>query len=288
MKTVVFATLCLLASLNLSAQTLQAFEIYTSKGKATTFEKMMKDVAKADVVFFGELHDNSINHWLELQVTKDLFKEHGQDLVIAMEMFEADDQLVLDEYVTGLIEERHLLKEAKVWDNYKTDYKPLVELAKTNHLKVVASNIPRRYANLVYRKGYEALKELPDEAKKYIAPLPFEIDLSLPGYQEMIQSMGGHGAPGSAENLASSQASKDATMAWFVSRQNKARVIHFNGSYHSKNDEGILWYLRQYNKKASIATIHCVEQEDITNLAEGNFGAADFVIVIPSDMTKTY
>jgi uncharacterized iron-regulated protein len=287
MKTLLFSSLFLVTHC-LFAQSPQAFEIYNSKGKQVAYEKMLKDVSRADVVFFGELHDNSINHWLELQVTKGLYAEHGKDLVVAMEMFEADDQLVLDEFMSGLIEERHLLKEAKMWDNYKTDYKPIVEFAKEHQLKVVASNIPRRYANLVYRKGPDALNNLPDEAKKYIAPLPLEIDLNLPGYQEMIESMGGHGAPGSAENLASSQASKDATMGWFISKESKSKVIHFNGSYHSKNGEGIIWYLNKYKRKASVATIHCVEQENIGELAEGNVGAADFIIVIPSDMTKTY
>lgn len=272
----------------LFAQSPQAFEIYNSKGKQVDFGKMLKEVSRADVVFFGELHDNSINHWLELQVTKGLYAEHGKDLVVAMEMFEADDQLVLDEFMTGLIEERHLLQEAKMWDNYKTDYKPIVDFAKENQLKLVASNIPRRYANLVYRKGSTALADLPEEAKKWMAPIPFEIDLSLPGYQEMITSMGGHGAPGSAENLASSQASKDATMAWFIAQTLPGHVLHFNGSYHSKNNEGIIWYLKKMHPDLNIATIHCVEQVSTDHVESEHEGAANFIIVIPSDMTKTY
>ncbi len=287
MKILTFFTLLLLSTATIAQEAIP-YQIFTGKGKPTTYAKMINGVAKADVVFFGELHDNSINHWLELQVTKDLFKEHGSQLAVAMEMFEADDQLVLNEYLSGLIEERHLLKEAKIWDNYKTDYKPIVEFAKSNGLKVTASNIPRRYANLVYRRGISALNDLAKEGKASIAPLPFEVDLNLPGYQEMIASMAGHGGPGGAENLASSQASKDATMAWFISQTLPAKVIHFNGSFHSKNGEGILWYLNKYSKKASTATIHCLLQENIEVLDTANLGLADFIIVIPSDMTKTY
>jgi len=270
------------------AQNPEAYKLFSSSGKPVSYGKMMSEIADADVVFFGELHNNSINHWLELQVAKDLFKIHGSSLVFAMEMFETDDQFVLNEYLGGLIEERHFLKEAKIWDNYSTDYKPIVELAKENKLKVIASNIPRRYANLVYRKGIAALDSLPAEAQQWIAPLPFEIDLTLPGYMEMIASMGGHGAAGSAENLARSQASKDATMAYFIGKSLPGKVLHINGAYHSKNGEGILWYLRKNYPDIKIATLHCVEQENMEQLDEQHRQAADFIIIVPSDMTKTY
>jgi hypothetical protein len=103
-------------------------------------------------------------------------------------MFEADDQIVLDEYLSGIIEERYLLSEAKVWDNYKNDYKPLVEFAKEKKLRAITINVPRRYANLVYRKGIESLNVLPEHARQFIAPLPIEIDLELPYYKNMIQT----------------------------------------------------------------------------------------------------
>jgi len=270
------------------AQNPEAYKVFTLSGKASSYEKMINEVAKADVVFFGELHNNAIAHWLELLLAKDLFKVHGSNLVLGMEMFETDNQLVLNEYLGGLIEERHFLKEAKIWDNYSTDYKPIVELAKANKLKVLASNIPRRYASLVYRKGIAGLDSLPAEARQWMPPLPFEIDLALPGYQEMITSMGGHGAPGSAENLAKSQASKDATMAHFIGKNLPGKVLHFNGAYHSKNGEGILWYLRKSYPDMKFATIHCVEQENLDQLDELHRQSADFIIVIPSDMTKTY
>jgi uncharacterized iron-regulated protein len=278
----------LFMSASVFAQDRPAYRLFTKEGKAIDFEKMMREISKADVVLFGELHDNSIDHWLELQVAKDLVA-HNNNLVLAMEMFEADDQIVLNEYLNGTIDERSLLNEAKVWDNYKNDYKPLIDLAKEKKLSVIASNIPRRYASLVYKKGIESLTSLPDEAKQWIAPLPVEINLELPGYKEMM-SMGSHGSPsaGGAENMAKSQAMKDATMAHFILKNRKGIVLHFNGAYHSQNYEGINWYLKKGDPQIKIATIHSVEQDSLEKLEDANRNTADFIICIPKDMTKTY
>lgn len=276
----------LLLASSVIAQDKPAYKIFTKEGKAVTYDKMIKDVSKNDIVLFGELHDNAIDHWLELQVTKDIYSIQP-DLALGFEMFEADDQIVLNEYLNGTIEERHLLNEAKVWDNYKNDYKPLVEFAKEKKLPAIASNIPRRYANLVYRKGIESLQTLPDEAKQWIAPLPMDIDLNLPGYKGMM-SMGGHQPNGSGENTAKSQAAKDATMAYFILRNKKTITLHFNGAYHSQNFEGINWYLKKADPNLKIVTIHSVEQDSLDKLDDANKNTADYIICIPKDMTKTY
>jgi uncharacterized iron-regulated protein len=279
--------LFLITSIHCLGQEKPAYRLFDSEGKEVRYEKMIKEIEKADVVFFGEQHNDPISHWMELQVMKSLYEKNNQ-LTLAMEMFEADDQLVLDEYLKGVIEERHLLSEAKVWDNYKTDYKPLVEFAKEKKLHVVASNIPRRYANLVYRKGIPALDSLPAEGKQWIAPLPFEIDLELPGYKSMITAMGPHASAGTAANMARSQASKDATMAYFILKNKKDQVYHVNGAYHSQNGEGIIWYLKKSKRNIKVATIHVAEQSDIEKLLDENKRAADFIICVPKDMTKTY
>lgn len=279
--------LLLLVSIVSTAQDRPAYKVYTKEGKLTDFTAMMKEAAKADIIFFGELHDNSMAHWLELQVMKELFAQRGS-VTLGMEMFEADNQLILDEYVTGLIDEKLLLNEAKVWDNYKNDYKPLVEFAKENKQRVVATNVPRRYANMVFKKGIDQLNSLPQEAKNSIAPLPITIDLSLPGYKSMIDGMGSHGAPGSAENMARSQAVKDATMAHFTLKNRTFPFLHVNGSYHSQNFEGIVWYLKQADAKLKIVTLQVVEQKNIDALETENKGLADFIICVPSDITKTY
>ncbi len=287
----IFSLIIILSSFAFSMDK-PAYLIYDNKGKAVDYDKMVKAASKADVLLFGELHDNSLIHWLELQVVKDLSKE-GRSMVLGAEMFEADDQLIVDEYLEGVIEARHLESEAKVWNNYATDYKPLLGFAKENHLPFIATNVPRRYASLVSREGLVALDSLSEEAKMNIAPLPIVVDLDLPAYQKMIGMMGGenlnHGSM-RGENMVKAQAIKDATMAHFIFQnlEENSTFIHFNGAYHSDNFEGIYWYLKQANPKLDIVTISCVEQEDISSWNEGLDSLATYVISIPSDMTKTY
>lgn len=290
MKTqLISSLLILLLPLTAFSQDKPAYQLFDDKGKSVSYKNLLRAANKADVVFFGEEHNNPIAHWLQLELTKDLHQSKGKDLVLGAEMFERDDQLLLDEYLAGLIRTKNFEDEAKLWNNYKTDYKPLVEFAKANELPFIGTNIPRRYASLVSSMGIEALAKLSEEGRRYVAPLPIVVDLSLPGYVNMLKMMEGHGGPAS-ENFPKAQAAKDATMAWSIAENwSKGKTfLHFNGSYHSDNREGILWYLERYEPKAKSITISMATQESIENLDEENKGKADFIIVVPATMTKTY
>ena len=167
-----------------------AYKLFREDGKKVKYEKMAEAAAAADIVLFGEYHTNPISHWIQLELTKDLFEARGEALILGAEMFEADNQLILNEYLTGQITEAKFEEEARLWKNYKTDYKPLVLVAKENELSFVATNIPRRYANMVFKRGVVSLDSLSAEAKSYIAPLPLEYDNSLECYKQLMGSGG--------------------------------------------------------------------------------------------------
>ena len=103
-----------------------AYFLFNKDGKAIKYEKMLRQLQDADIVLFGELHDNPIAHWLQYELTKDLHKLIGDKLVLGAEMFESDNQLILDEYLSGIIFESKFEAEARLWPNYQTDYKPLI------------------------------------------------------------------------------------------------------------------------------------------------------------------
>lgn len=285
--------LILTISIQLFSQDEAAYKVFTDEGKRADYEDILKAATKSDVVFFGELHDNPIAHWMELELTKSLFAVRGKDLLLASEMFEKDNQIIIDEYFAGTIKETSFESESRLWKNYATDYKPLLNFAKENGLKFIASNIPRRYASVVSSGGFEALQNIPPEELKYIAPLPIEYDPDLACYKDMLSmgsSIGGMTGGKVSENLPKAQAIKDATMANSIIKywQKGQTLIHFNGSYHSDRHMGILWYLNKYNPSIKVTTITTVTQDDIEKMSDENKGQADFVIVIPSSMTRTY
>ena len=266
------------------AQQKPAYILYNAKGKKVDYDKMMKQLVKQDIVLIGEFHNNPISHWMQLEITKDA-KLH-RSLVLGAEMFEQDNQAALDNYLQGKITAKGLDSSARLWNNYKTDYAPLVNFAKENNIAFAATNIPRRYASMVNKGGFEVLDTLSDLEKTWIAPLPFAFDSTLPGYVNMIKMMAGHGTP----NMVKAQASKDATMAHFILKYfvPGSLFIHYNGSYHSDNHDGIVWYLQQARPDLKIATVTTVSQKDIKKLLEENKNKADFIICVDEDMTTTY
>lgn len=283
----------LFVSLNSFSQDKPAYKIFTSEGRKADYDDIVKAAAKSDVVFFGELHDNPIAHWLELEITKSLFASKAKDLFLSAEMFEADNQVLINEYFAGIIKESSFESEVRLWKNYGTDYKPLISFAKENGLRFIASNIPRRYASVVSAGGFEALRNIPAEELRYIAPLPIDYDPELPCYKDMLSmggSIGGQMNGKVSENLPKAQAIKDATMAKSIATnwQKGQLAIHYNGSYHSDKHMGIIWYLNRYNPAIKIFTISTVLQDDIDKISDENKGLADYIIVIPTSMTRTY
>jgi uncharacterized iron-regulated protein len=271
-----------------SAQPKQAYAIFTSEGKEVDYGKMLKELNDADIIFIGETHNCPVAHWLEYQITSDIIKRSHKGLVLGAEMFETDNQLLVDEYTQGVISSDKFEAEAKLWDNYWTDYSALLYLAREHSLRFVATNVPRRYASYVKDNGLEALHNLSDEARKLMAPLPiaFEKDSQNEEMFGFMQLMGGKGA--SESHYVEAQALKDATMAWFISQNFERKFIHYNGNFHSDNRGGIIPYLEQYLPGKKIVTICSARQDDIRSLDKENRSRADYMIIAPTDFPMSY
>ncbi len=281
----VFSILLGLSFLNLEAQDLRAYQLYDKGGEALSFNEMLSALSKADVILFGELHNNPICHWLQYEVTAALY-EQDSNLVLGAEMFEADNQEALNLYLNDSIDEKGLDSLARLWPNYDTDYKGLVDFAKARQLPFIATNIPRVYARQVYKQGLESLDTLSDSIKAWMVPLPMPYDGELPGYKALLEMMGGHGG----ENFPKAQAIKDATMAHFIVLHlpNEGTFIHYNGDYHSKDFEGISWYLNEFKDDLNIMTISTQIQDQVSPLDSASAGHADFTLVVDGQMTNSY
>ena len=291
MKHLAFLTFLISTFLNSAiAQDKPAYQLFKNNGKVVKYHKMIKDLADSDMVFFGEYHNNPISHWLQLELSKSLFENKGYKLFFGAEMFENGNQLVLDEYLNDFYPEDKMLPEiTQLWGNYKTDYKPLVNFAKDNNLRFIATNIPRRYASMLNKKGMDALKELSPEALAMIGPdLERLFDPTVKAYAEMADKMGGH-VPTNMLNIQIAQASKDATMAYFSLKNFSPGdlLLHFQGSYHSNYDQGIIWWINKIQPGLNIKSITTVMESEWEEMSkEERLNIADYIIVVAESMTR--
>ncbi|PKP28270.1 MAG: iron-regulated protein [Bacteroidetes bacterium HGW-Bacteroidetes-19] len=270
-----------------------AYLIFDSKGELVDFSSLISDISNADICLFGELHNDPISHWLEIELIKEFNLAKNKQLIVGAEMWERDNQLLIDEaFVHKFYDEAMYLESSKLWSNTKPDYLPILQYCAKNNLKFIGTNIPRRYARMVSRSGIESLNSLSELAKTYIAPLPILIDLNEYSYKTMIEDMpqGNTMKMTNPENLAKAQAVKDATMAYFIQKETMPGYLffHFHGEFHSAFYSGIFFYLKQYNPKLKVKSISIVKQENINVLDKENLNRADYIIVVPESMSVTY
>jgi uncharacterized iron-regulated protein len=221
--------------------------VAASTGRDISSAEMADAAARADVVFFGEQHDDDETHRAELALLAAIGERRGS-VILSLEMFERDVQALVDAYLAGRITEDAFRSQSRPWPNYAPDYRPLVELAKSKGWPVIAANVPRRLASMVSRNGLAALDTLNATDRSFVAR-----DIQCPKdqyYANFVEVMGGgHAAAptatapptamaGMTDLFYQAQCIKDETMAEsIVAARTKsgtsAVVVHFTGSFHS-------------------------------------------------------
>ena len=268
------------------------YKIYNTRTKQlTTTEQIAIDCKDADVLFFGEEHNDSAGHYMEKEIFTALQKQYGNKLALSMEMFETDCQLVLNEYLNGFISEERMIKEARAWSNYK-DYRPAVEMARQNKLYVIAANPPRRYVNMVSRKGMKSLDSLPKSSKRFLPPLPY--DTASGRYRDKFMDFMKGGSPGTGNaRIFYSQSLWDAGMAYSIYsywRKNKdKKIFHMVGRFHCDEKLGTAAQLQNRNTKLKILNISCFSDNSFAKpdwSAFSNLG--DYIILTDPELKKTY
>ena len=266
------------------------YKIYdVKKQKTIAVDDIITDMSNADVLFFGEEHNDSIGHYLEALIFKKLASAFPSKAALTVEMFHTDVQPIINEYLSGNISEKNFIKEARAWNNYK-DYKPMIEEAKTNKLAVIGGNAAARYSNAVTRNGIDILNTFPKESKQFIAPLPIDTATGR-YYDKFIETLGGHSMGGM--KVYQTQNFWDATMAWSIAKFAKAnknvKIFQVNGRFHSDEKLGTLAKLRNYAPKLRILNISSFSAEDFSNPHWDKYIAlGDYIIITDPTVKKTF
>jgi uncharacterized iron-regulated protein len=267
------------------------YKIYNTHTKQlATPEQIAADCKDADVLFFGEEHNDSACHYLEHIIFEALHKQYGEKLALSLEMFETDNQTALNDYLGGFIPEERLVKDVRLWSNYK-DYRPMIEYAKQNNINVIAANPPRRYVSIVSRRGMKSLDSLPKDSKKFLPPLPYD---TLAGryrdkFAEVMQ-----GSPGSTNpNIYYSQNLWDAGMSYSIYsywKKNKdKKIFHCVGRFHCDEKLGTLAQLQKRKSGLKILNISSFSDSSFTNPDWEKFSnLGDYIIITNPELKKTF
>lgn len=292
-----FLALFLLMNTQISAQTENdKYKIFDAQGNEKKFEQVIEAVKDTDVIFLGENHDDSVAHTLQFEIFKSVFEKYNKEkkVTLSLEMFERDVQTILNEYLNNLISEQHFLSSSRPWGNYKTDYRPLVELAKEKNLEVIAANAPRRYVNMVSRLGRESLVKLTPDAKLWIAPLPYgePSDKYAAKFNALMGKMSDSETPQKHSPILNSQALWDATMAYSISenlkKNNNALIVHLNGGFHTENRLGTVEHLLKYKPNAKVLVVTMRYEDDFKTFDKTKHAAlGDFVILTDSKQPRS-
>ena len=247
----------------------------TREKRWTGFEELAAAAARADIVFFGEQHDDPGTHAMQRAILEAVGRRRGGDVILSLEMFERDAQGVLDRYLAGEVPEDSLLATGRPWPRYRTDYRPAVEWARAHGWQVVAANIPRPIASAISKAGYAALDSLSSMERKWFAR---EMICATEGdayFDKFAETMQPH-LPGDteAEKAAAldryylSQCSKDETMAESIvaaraATGDRALVVHLNGAFHSNYGLGTAERVRRRLPKAKIVVISAIPVADL-------------------------
>ncbi len=263
--------------------------VYDSKEKQfTDFEAMLTELAKMDVVFVGEQHDDPATHKLERAILDGLLRRKVA-VTVSLEMFERDVQQSLNDYLTGKLSEEAFLKSSRPWPRYATDYRPLVEMARAHNWPVIASNIPRRLASQISRQGLESINSLNEADRKYVAAqyqCPFD-----DYFKRFTQAMSSHPTGDSktnekkdekkvaeekamVERFYFAQCLKDETMAEAISAaipvpsasQPKTVIVHYNGAFHSDYKLGTASRVIRRSPKAKVKIVSVVPVNNLDSI----------------------
>lgn len=298
MKTLLFVVL-LTFVLSMTAQAQIAlspdqYRIFDGKGNPATMADILKAAGNSDAVFLGEQHDDAVGHAMEFEIFKQIV---AQDMAtrkvgLSMEMFERDVQTVVDEFLNGLITEQHFLLSSRPWGNYKTDYKPLVDLAKEKKLPVIAANAPRRYINMVSRNGRDALNGLSKEAKGWLPPLPYNEPSAT--YAAKFKALMGPSpeAQMGIDKILSSQALWDAAMsnavANYLKKNKNGLVVHLNGSFHTESRLGTVEHLLKYRPKTRVTVVTMRYEDDFKTFDKAKHtDLGDFVVLTDAKQPRS-
>lgn len=246
-----------------------------SSGETMDWAQVQELVAESDVILLGELHDHAVGHAVQLAITEEVL-EQWPNSIVALEMLERDEQILVDDYMEDFIDAETFAKltHSSSWSglgSWDAWYQPVIDAAKNSGGGVVAANAPRRYVRAARIEGFEKLDELPSERSGFVT---YPDELSTGKYRQRFWELSRQMRNEDVEDIEidvstidpddpllpvfRGQQTWDATMAESIALQQPSRekkVLLLVGHFHIDYDGGTVQELRKRLPNANILTI---------------------------------
>ncbi|MQA92434.1 MAG: hypothetical protein GEU90_19775 [Gemmatimonas sp.] len=236
--------------------------------------RLAEDMEGVDALFFGEFHDDQAVHGAQQELLE-VLAAGDREVVLGLEMFERDVQPMLDRYLRGESGEADFLRDSRPWPNYRTDYRPLVELVRVKGWSVLATNLPQGLATAIARGGLAALESVP-AAERLQAASRIECPQddywvrfveAITGGAEGAAHAGAQASDPMMRRVFEAQCVRDETMAEAVApiMDSEPLLFHVNGSFHTDHFLGIVPRLLRRQPDAVVRVIATVQLPELVN-----------------------
>ncbi|OIN12156.1 ChaN family lipoprotein [Oceanisphaera psychrotolerans] len=264
MRVFVLCILLLLGGCQADARppaTLFDYQLSDPSGQPLPLDQAAHQLASADVIMVGELHGHQGIHRFQAELLARLLSQ-PRPLALAMEQFSRDRQDTVDAYLAGKLGEVAFIEQSHAWPGYRSDYRPLLELARHTHSPVLAANAPRHIVRCIGREGPGYLARLPADQRAWVAE---HLTLAEDAYKSRFMATRYHGqAP--TEFQFAAQTSWDDTMAESVDRYLRRhpghRVMLTLGRFHIADGLGTAQRLQLRAPGLKVALIYPVTADE--------------------------
>jgi len=213
--------------------------------------------ATAQVWLLGEVHDNPAGHRQRYELLRQRV-EAGWRPVLVLEQFDRENQDLLNKAQKSCLDAQCLIRVAGAgrWDWQQ--YYPLLQLALTYQLPLVAGNLSRADASRVVRDGMRAVFDVQGMRDYQLEQaLPAEVRAAqsaeiAASHCNMVPDM-------MIEGMVNAQVARDIWMARLIREQLPRDVVLIAGNGHVRKDVGVPHWLASVAPVPSMRSVGYLE-----------------------------
>lgn len=232
-----------------------------SGGKpASTPAAGLLEANNPQVLLLGEVHDNAQGHKLRYELLRQRV-EAGWRPAIVMEQFDRENQDLVDKAQKGCVDAACVIQVVggARWDWQL--YYPVIQLALTYHLPLVAGNLSRADASRVVRDGVASSFD-PKSVKEYKLEQPLPAAVASAQQQEIVAGHCNMLPEMMIGGMVNAQVARDIWMAKIIRDQQPRDVVLIAGNGHVRKDIGVGYWINQVAPALSVRSVGFIEDRD--------------------------